>query len=235
MEDIRYGKGGLGNEIGIFHPEQSNTGSSFPGAPSLPGDPRLATDTALQPSPSLSAPAAKSTSLTHAKASNGEEGFDGTVYGEIFRFRHMQRREIERKVLTACVIEVDGNDDADFAVGTDGEGRVEVQTNNNFNVVILKRLFMSKDGLPMSTDGGANHSNNEEDLPLDVDLDMVELEEFETRFSQVRFETASYGCNLDNSVLDPTKKVPCKRGSMQTYVVGVVEIAGAFNRTCKEH
>ena len=28
----------------------------------------------------------------------------------------------------------------------------------------------------MSTDGGANHSNNEEDLPLGVDLDMVELE-----------------------------------------------------------
>jgi len=101
--------------------------SSFPGAPSLPGDPRLATDIALQPSPSLPAPAAKSTSPTHAKASNGEEGFDGTVYGEIFRFRHMQRREIERKVLTACVIEVDGNGDADFAVGTDGEGRVEVQ------------------------------------------------------------------------------------------------------------
>ncbi|KAH1232538.1 60S ribosomal protein L18-2 [Glycine max] len=111
------------------------------------------------------------------------------------------------------------------------------RTNNNFNVVILKRLFMSKkdkivvvvrmviddirvykvqtlkiialkftersharidkvsgecltldqlalrvplgqntDGLPMSTDGGANHSNNEEDLPLGVDLDMVELE-----------------------------------------------------------
>ena len=49
-------------------------------------------DIALPPPPSLPVPTAKSmsssTSPTHAKARNGDEGFDGTVYDGVFRLRH---------------------------------------------------------------------------------------------------------------------------------------------------